>query len=145
MRVRAYRSEIAVSIVLVAIAAVMELSFRSPAQENGYDCAHPKSQNAINYCAAQEANAAEAQVKAAYDKLISGVGADSEAGKAIAAMEAAWESYKDAFVRASYPLRPSQVYYGSMYSQRVSGFRKYLAEQHLKELEVLSRRYGGEP
>jgi hypothetical protein len=59
-------------------------------------------------------------------------------------METAWESYKAAFVQASYPLRSAQVHYGSMYSQRVSELRKYLAEQHLKDLEILSRRYGGE-
>ena len=147
MRLRAYfhacRSKIAVSIVLLAVAVTL-FSFRSWAQENEYDCAHPKSQRAINYCAAQEANAAEAQVRAAYDNLIAKVGADSEAGTAIAAMETAWESYKAAFVQASYPLRPAQVHYGSMYSQRVSELRKYLAEQHLKDLEILSRRYGGE-
>lgn len=144
MRLHACRLKFAVSVVLLAVAAATPGSFRSWAQENEYDCTHPKSQRATNYCAAQEANAAEARVQAAYDNLIGKVGADSEAGNAIAAMETAWQSYKDALVKASYPLRPSQVHYGSLYSQRVSELRKYLAEQHLKDLEILSKHYGGE-
>jgi len=106
-------------------------------------CANPPDQRTMNRCALEKAAKAEDEAKQVYNHLIAKVGANSPEGQKIEAAEAAWSSYKDAYLQACFPhaLSPSG-HTPTIYPLRQGGIRQSLAKAHIDDLKNLLYLYG---
>lgn len=129
---------------MIALIAALLLS----AQEPEWNCENPQAQQEMNYCAARDAERADAELEAAYRPAIEGAreadrewarleagaggGSDGQPGEEATLREAqrAWVAFRDAHCRLeSYEARG-----GSMQPMLESGCRAALARARTAEL-----------
>ena len=106
------------------------------------------TQTEMTICAAEEATAAEAELEQRLQGLLTGVrmlpadvrGPHRDMRRAlekIAAAQAAWVRYRDAYIDATFPLENKQQEYGTMYSMRVSEIRADMAREQTRHIKIL--------
>ena len=128
-----------ISAALLILCSVASFSQNSKQLD---DCnAKAKAQPELNACAAQEADRVDAKMNGVYKQLLAKAASDPNDVTKIKAAERAWLAYRDSYIEATYPAADKQAEYGSEYFMDVNLLRAKLAQQHIADLEELSKQY----
>ena len=103
-----------------------------------------KTQTEMNVCADEEAARVDAELNAVYRNLLSKVASRAEAAEKINAAEAAWITYRDAYLDAMYPAKNKQAEYGSVYPMEADLLRAKLTQRQITALKELLGHYSGD-
>ena len=76
-----------------------------------------------------------------YQQLIAKAASDPDAVAKVKAAERAWVAYRDAYLEAMYPAKDKRLEYGSIYPMDFALLRAKLTQQHIADLQELSKQY----
>lgn len=99
------------------------------------------TQSAMDVCANEEAERAEAKLDETYHQLLSLAKKDPNAVAKIRKAEAAWIAYRNAYIDAMYPATDKQAEYGTMFPMEVDLLGAQLARQQTKALDDVIKTY----
>ena len=102
-----------------------------------------KTQAELNVCASDEAQRTDQQLNEVYHTLLSGA-KQPEAIASIKTAEGAWATYRDAYIKATYPAKDKLAEYGSIYPMEANLLRAKLTQQQVAALKDLLRVYSSD-
>jgi uncharacterized protein YecT (DUF1311 family) len=105
--------------------------------------AEAQGQMDLNRCADEELKHADADLNAAYRKLLTQA-AKANADQAVRKSEQAWLRYRDSYLKAMYPEPDKQQSYGSIYPMESLLIEVDLTREHIRALETLIRQYANQ-
>jgi uncharacterized protein YecT (DUF1311 family) len=118
-------------------------SLAQTSEQYGKCMSKANTQMAMNACANEEVQRADAELNEIYQKLLSSATDQSGAVEKIKAAERTWIAYRDAYIDAMYPAKDKQAAYGSSFPMEVDFLRAKLTRQQTMALTDLLKQRGG--
>ena len=127
------------AVILVAVAP----SFAFAQNSKQYlACSHnAQTQAAMNACAGEELQRADAELNRTYRALLVKTASDAGTARKIKSAQRAWLTFRDAYLEAMYPAADKQTEYGSIYSMQFALLRAKLTRQQISALKDLLRQH----
>jgi uncharacterized protein YecT (DUF1311 family) len=95
----------------------------------------------MTMCAWEEAERTDAEMDRMYRDLLSRAAALPEAPPKIEATQAAWITYKDAYLEALFPADNKQAQYGTIYGMKLNLARAEVTRRQIVALRDLLRQW----
>lgn len=96
-----------------------------------------QTQAAMNACAAEELQRADAELNRTYRALMAKIAQHPDTAAKIKSAQLAWLVFRDAYLEAMYPASDKQAEYGSMYPLELALLRAKLTRQQIAALKDL--------
>jgi len=123
-----------VIVLAMVVAGICGTSLaQHPAQERGCEDS-AQTQAELNRCASNRAKQADADLKAAYARLLEAASDDQAAQSKFRAMEDAWLRFRDAYLDAAFPASDKQLSYGTMYPMEYDDLVEEITREQIGRL-----------